>query len=459
MLSLRRMNRRAVLVLAALLLAACSDSVRAADVGAARAGGQLPPDDKGQPLNLDFETGDLRDWQATGDAFAGQPVKDDTVHARRTDMRSNHVGSFWVGTYEVAQDKPQGTLTSRPFRVACPFASFLIAGGSNPTSRVELVQNENKKVLYQVSGDDTENLKPVVLDLSAYVGKEVFLRLVDESSAGWGHINFDDFRLHDTKPDLPDRAGPQPLDVYAHAGLDPQAAAKAMTVPAGFRVTLFAGEPDIQQPIAQAIDDRGRLWVVEAYSYPLRQPEGEGRDRILIFEDTDGDGHFDARKVFAENLNLVSGLEIGFGGVWVGAAPELLFIPDADGDDRPDGPPQVLLDGWGYQDTHETLNTFTWGPDGWLYGCHGVFTFSNVGKPGTPKEKRTPLNAGIWRYHPTKHLFEVFAEGTSNPWGIDFNDQGQAFITACVIPHLYHMIQGGRYERQAGQHYNKFTYD
>ena len=165
-------------------------------------------------------------------------------------------------------------------------------------------------------------------------------------------------------------------------------------MPKGFTVTLVAGEPDVVQPIAFTIDDRGRLWVAEAYTYPVRAPEGQGKDRILIFEDTDGDGTFDNRKVFIERLNLVSGLEVGFGGVWVGAAPYLLFIPIKDGDDKPAGPPQVLLDGWGYQDTHETLNTFIWGPDGWLYGCHGVFTHSNVGKPGTPDAERTPINAG-----------------------------------------------------------------
>ncbi len=191
----------------------------------------------------------------------------------------------------------------------------------------------------------------------------------------------------------------------------------------------------------------------------MRVPENQAKDRILIFEDKDGDGHFDTRKVFADKLNLVSGIELGFGGVWVGAAPNLLFIPDKDGDDRPDGPPQILLDGWGYQDTHETLNSFTWGPDGWLYGCHGVFTHSLVGKPGTPDDERTPINAGIWRYHPTRHVFEVFAHGTSNPWGVDFDEHGQAFLTSCVIPHLYHVIQGGRYERQAGPHFNPFTYD
>jgi len=128
-------------------------------------------------------------------------------------------------------------------------------------------------------------------------------------------------------------------------------------------------------------------------------------------------------------------------------------------DDRPDGQPQVLLDGWGYQDTHETLNSFIWGPDGWLYGCHGVFTHSRVGKPGTPDKDRVPINAGVWRYHPTKHKFEVFAHGTSNPWGLDFNDHGQAFVEACVIPHCFHIIQGGRYHRQAGPHFNVHTYD
>jgi putative membrane-bound dehydrogenase-like protein len=243
------------------------------------------------------------------------------------------------------------------------------------------------------------------------------------------------------------------------AGLDPKEAAAAMTAPTGFRVQLFAGEPDVKQPVAMALDDRGRLWVAEAYTYPKRAPEGKGTDRILIFEDADGDGSFDKRTVFADKLNLVSGLEVGFGGVWVGAAPYLLFLPDRDGDDKPDGPPEVLLDGWAYEDTHETLNTFIWGPDGWLYGCHGVFTHSNVGKPGAKNSERQKINAGIWRYHPTRHVFEIFAEGTSNPWGVDFNDRGHAFCTACVIPHLYHLIPGGRYQRQAGTHFNPHTYD
>ncbi len=246
----------------------------------------------------------------------------------------------------------------------------------------------------------------------------------------------------------------------AFRGLRPDEAARAMQLPAGFRAHVFAAEPDVRQPIAFALDDRGRMWVAEAYAYPRRQPEGQGQDRILVFEDTNRDGRFDRRTIFADNLNLVSGLEVGFGGVWVGAAPYLLFIPIQDGDQpKPAGPPRVLLDGWGYQDTHETLNSFSWGPDGWLYGAHGVFTESAVGVPGTPLADRQRINAGIWRYHPTTHRFEVFAEGLSNPWGLDFNDHGHAVAVACVIPHLWHVVQGGRYQRQAGQHFNPHVYD
>jgi len=242
-------------------------------------------------------------------------------------------------------------------------------------------------------------------------------------------------------------------------GQTPQEAVKRLQLPAGFKADIVAAEPDLVQPIAFCWDERGRIWVLEGNTYPTRAAEGEGKDRVLILSDEDGDGSFETRKVFADKLNLTSGIEVGYGGVWIGAAPNFLFFPDKDRDDRPDGPPQVLLDGWGYEDTHETLNSFIWGPDGWLYGCHGVFTHSRVGKPGTPDEKRTPINAGVWRYHPVRHEFEVFAHGTSNPWGLDFNEQGQLFTTSCVIPHLYHILPGARYQRQAGQHFNGYTYD
>ena len=420
-----------------------------------------PTGKDGQPLNLDFETGTLKDWVAEGKAFAKQPVHGDTVSVRRTDMKSGHTGGFWVGSFETDGDAPKGTLTSVSFKVTQPFASFLVAGGSHENTRVELVRADTQKVIFKTSGYDHETLRPVVADLREQLGKEIFIRLVDQESGGWGHVNFDDFKFHAERPKFDNELDPArsndvpPPDVVKFAGLSPEQAVKEMSLPPGFKATLFAGEPDVKQPIAFAIDDRGRLWVAEAYTYPIRAKEGEGRDRILVFEDTDGDGKFDRRTVFMEGLNLVSGLEVGFGGVWVGAAPYLMFIPIADGDEpKPAGPPQILLDGWDYKrDTHETLNSFTWGPDGWLYGCHGVFCPSHVGKPGAPESERQWMDAGVWRYHPTKHIFEVFAEGTSNPWGIDFDEHGQCWIEACVIPHLWHMIQGGRYQRQGGDHF------
>lgn len=257
----------------------------------------------------------------------------------------------------------------------------------------------------------------------------------------------------------PWKKDPTPQPEYG-SGLSPEEATARYRVPEGFSVDLIAAEPEVTQPIAMCFDARGRIWVVEGHTYPVRNEGGwnEGKDRVIILEDTDSDGTFETKKTFLENVNLASGIEVGFGGVYIGAAPYLLFFPDKDQNDIPDGEPEILLDGWGWQDTHETLNAFTWGPDGWLYGCHGVFTHSKVGKPGTPEEEREPLNAGVWRYHPTKHRFEVWARGTSNPWGVDFNEYGDWFVSACVIPHFHHLSQGGRHMRQAGQHFNPYIF-
>jgi putative membrane-bound dehydrogenase-like protein len=234
-----------------------------------------------------------------------------------------------------------------------------------------------------------------------------------------------------------------------------------MKLQPGFQAELIAAEPDLAQPVAFCFDERGRIWIAEAFGYPNRQPEGKGKDRILIFEDTKGDGSFATKKVFAENLNLVSGLEVGFGGVWVGAAPYLLFIPDKNHDDIPDGPPQILLDGWGFQDTHETLNSFTWGPDGWLYGCHGVFSNALVGKPGTPDAERTRVRAAVWRYHPVRHEFEIFAHGGSNQWGLDFNSVGHLFMTHCRSfwggGGTTYVIRNGHYWNQGNSNFAPFV--
>ena len=251
------------------------------------------------------------------------------------------------------------------------------------------------------------------------------------------------------------KKNPQPI---IEKPFTPLEAAKTMQVPKGFNVALFAGEPDIKQPIAFCIDDRGRLWVAEANNYPDKK--AGKKDRIIILEDTDGDGRHDKRIVFYDKLEYVSGIEVGFGGVWVMSIPNFYFIPDADYNGVPDGEPVVLLDGFGtHANSHTIANGFAWGPDGWLYGTHGITNWSLPGKPGTPKEKRRRFEGGVWRYHPVRHMWEPFAIGTTNPWGIDWNEYGHAFVCNCVNPHLFHIIQGAHYEPSRNRPTGRFAYE
>jgi putative membrane-bound dehydrogenase-like protein len=245
----------------------------------------------------------------------------------------------------------------------------------------------------------------------------------------------------------------------ADAPVPPQEAPGKMTLPAGFHATLFAGEPAVVQPIACTVDDRGRMWVVECLSYPKWTEDGTGRDRVTIFEDTDGDGKHDKRTVFFDRGVNLSGIEYGFGGVWLTSLPNLIFIPDRNGDDRPDGPAEVLLDGWDLKAKHNVVNSLGWGPDGWLYGCNGILSNSQVGRPGAPDTERVSMNCGVWRYHPTRKNLEAVAWGTTNPWGLDWDDYGQAFITNCVIKHLFHVMPGAHYERMFGQDLNQHVYE
>lgn len=254
-------------------------------------------------------------------------------------------------------------------------------------------------------------------------------------------------------------SGSVPAAEETPAPVPPEEAPARMSLPEGFTATLFAGEPDVVQPMAFTIDDRGRLWVVESQTYPGWITDGSpGKDRILIFEDENGDGRFDSRKVFFDKGTNLTGIEVGFGGVWLTAVPHLLFIPDANGDDVPDDKPQVLLDGWDLNARHNVVNGLTWGPDGWLYGCNGILSNSKVGKPGTPEADRVVMNCGVWRYHPVRHVVEWFASGSTNPWGLDFDERGEMFITNCVIKHLFHVIPGGHYERMFGQDHNPHVY-
>ena len=229
-------------------------------------------------------------------------------------------------------------------------------------------------------------------------------------------------------------------------------AAQTMTVPPGFHVEVVAAEPDIVNPVAMTFDERGRIWITESLEYP-RRAAGRGRDRIKVIEDTDGDGKADRFSVFADGLNIPSGIAVGHGGVWVSNSPDILFLQDRDGDGKADTK-EVVATGFGRSDTHELPNSLTWGPDGWLYGWNGVFNPSKV----TSKNGKTyEFTCAIFRIHPQTRVFEVWCQGTSNPWGIAIDPEGSFFSSACVIDHLWHLVETGYYIRQGGP-YPPFTW-
>ncbi len=234
----------------------------------------------------------------------------------------------------------------------------------------------------------------------------------------------------------------------------PMAAAEAaarMQVPDGFRASVFASEPDVQNPIAMTWDARGRLWVAENYTYAQREQRFDLglRDRVLIFEDVDGDGAADRRTVFTDQVQMLTSVEVGHGGVWLMCPPQVLFLPDRDLNDHPDGPAEIMLDGFevAKENYHNLANGLRWGPDGWLYGRTGGSCPGRIGIPGTADDQRVRLEGGIWRYSPRSRQFEVLAHGTTNPWGHDWNELGDGFFINTVNGHLWHLIPGAHYVR------------
>lgn len=242
-----------------------------------------------------------------------------------------------------------------------------------------------------------------------------------------------------------------------------EAALAMFTLPEGFEATVFAAEPDVRNPIAMAWDARGRMWVAENYTYAenSKRFDLELRDRVIVLEDADGDGKAEKRTVFSEDLQMLTSVETGKGGVWVMCPPQLLFIPDANGDDVPDSAPEVILDGFtvAQSNYHNFANGLRWGPDGWLYGRCGGSCPGTVGAPGTPDAERVPIQGGIWRYHVERKFFEVLTHGTTNPWGHDWDENGEGFFINTVNGHLWHLIPGAHLDRPFGRNPNKDIFD
>jgi putative membrane-bound dehydrogenase-like protein len=262
----------------------------------------------------------------------------------------------------------------------------------------------------------------------------------------------DDFpKVYNSEPDA--KLLPLPAD---------ESAAK-MKVPEGFSVSVFAAEPDVQNPIAMSWDTRGRLWIAENYTYAERTQRFDLslRDRVLVFEDKDLDGKPESRKVFLDQVQMLTSVEVGRGGVWLMCPPQVLFVPDANEDAVPDGPPQVVLDGFtvAQDNYHNFANGLKFGPDGWLYGRCGHSCPGRVGVPSTPDAERIPLDGGIWRYHPERKTFEALCHGTTNPWGHDWDENGELFFINTVIGHLWHMMPGAHMKESFGESMNPRVYE
>lgn len=258
-------------------------------------------------------------------------------------------------------------------------------------------------------------------------------------------------------------------------GYAPNEAVSHLRVAPGLRVSLFAHEPEVRQPIFVQCDDRGRLWTIQYLQYPnpagLERvkvdrwsrtvydrvpdppPRGpRGKDRITIVEDVDRDGRADRFKDFINGLNLVTGVAFGHGGVYVLNVPYLLYYPDRNRDDAPDADPQVLLQGFGMEDAQSFSNHLTWGPDGWLYGVNGSTTTCRI--------RGIEFQQGVWRYHPLRDEFELFCEGGANCYGLTFDRFGNLFYSTNGGPFV-HAIQGGYFYKSFGKHgplHNPFAF-
>ena len=245
--------------------------------------------------------------------------------------------------------------------------------------------------------------------------------------------------------------------------MDPAEAAKKFRVPEGFKVEVFAAEPEVMNPIAVNWDTRGRLWVAENFTYAERPTKWatDLRDRILILPDRDGNGKPDERIVFADNLEHLTSIEVGLGGVWAMCPPQLLFIPDANGDDKPDGPAIPVLEGFTVppENFHNFANGLHWGPDGWLYGRCGASAPGTIRRADAPEEYAVPIRGGMWRYHPTTKQFDALCHGTTNPWGHDWDQRGETFFINTVNGHLWHMIPGAHYRRPHTINANPLVYE
>mgnify|MGYP006282027285 CR=1 FL=1 len=219
--------------------------------------------------------------------------------------------------------------------------------------------------------------------------------------------------------------------------LNGEDAVRSLTVPEGYRVSLFASEerfPDLAKPSKIGFDTRGRLWVATMPSYPQwRTGDPAPDDKILILEDTDGDGVADKQTVFARGLHLPLSFEFAPEGVYLPQGSHLVLLRDKDGDGVAEGS-EVVLSGFDDHDTHHSIHAFRADPSGAFYMGEGTFLHSHV---ETSRGVVRSTNGGFFRYAPqTRHLERTARLSIPNPWGISFDAFGQDFFADTSDPNV-----------------------
>jgi glucose/arabinose dehydrogenase len=208
----------------------------------------------------------------------------------------------------------------------------------------------------------------------------------------------------------------------------PEESRQTFTLPEGYEANLFASEeqfPDLKKPVQMTFDAKGRLWVTTMGSYPMYLPGKPVDDKVLIYEDTDGDGKADKQTIFADKLHVPTGIELGDGGAYVAQQPNLMFLKDTNGDDKADTR-DLIMHGFDTADSHHAMHAFTWDPGGALYWQEGTFHHTQVETPYGPQRV---ANAGVFRFEPKTFKFEVFVSyGFANPWGHFFDRWGQNLV-------------------------------
>ena len=253
----------------------------------------------------------------------------------------------------------------------------------------------------------------------------------------------------------------------------PDKALATFTVRDGFALDLMASEPSVQQPLYMSWDSKGRLWVVEYLQYqfpaglkvvsydqhlraqfdkiPEPPPRGpRGADRVTVFDPAPDNGPFQKHRTVLEGLNMVTSAIKGAGGIWILNPPYLLFYPDANDDDVPDADPEVMLSGFGLEDTHSLANSLRWGPDGWLYGANGSTTTANVSSAVSKNVRFQGQH--LWRFHPKTKVFEVYAEGGGNTFSSEIDSLGRFFSGTNGAQRGMHYDQGMSGVKSFGKH-------